>query len=146
MSKTGVAEMFWQSIVPNLSALPPITDLDESVALLKVTYPTLITLSRLWHSETPKRMELLDKVVRDGFIQAMLFSSDKLKVVDVEFDSLNLLIEEMGIYFVKHLKVRLTYHTLIGSMSPRLSHLFSQIPLRAIIPRNSSRLSGPSNS
>ena len=73
--------------------------------LLRVTYPTLILLSRLWHTELAKRMALLDKVVREGFVHAMLFSGDKLKIVEVELESLNLLVEEMGIYFVKHLKV-----------------------------------------
>jgi len=107
LAKTGITEVFWQAISPNLSALPPITDLNESVALLSVTYPTLIALSRLWYTERVKRMFLLDKVVRDGFIHAMLFSADKLKVVAVEFQSLNLLIEEMDINFVKHLKVPL---------------------------------------
>ena len=83
------------------------TDLEDSVSLLKVTYPTLISLAKLWYPELPKRVYLLDKLVRDGVIYAMLFSSsEKLKVVQVELESLDLVIHEMGIYFVKHLKVR----------------------------------------
>ena len=40
----------------------------------------------------------------------MLYSSgEKLKVIQVELESLDLIIHEMGIYFVKHLKVTLTY-------------------------------------
>jgi hypothetical protein len=50
-------------------------------------------------------MSLLDKVIRDGFIQGMMFGGDKLKVAEVQLEALNLLVKEMGIYFVKHLKV-----------------------------------------
>lgn len=81
------------------------TDLEESVPLIRGTYPALITLAKLWHPSLPKRVVLLDKMVREGVIYAMLFSGDKLKLVHVELESLDLLIKEMGIYFVKHLKV-----------------------------------------
>ena len=108
LARSGLAEVIWMAIFPNLTSLPPVTDLDESVPLLRITYPTLISLARLWHPEILKRVSLLDKLVRDGVVYAMLFSSgEKLKVVQVELESLDLLINEMGIYFVKHLKVPL---------------------------------------
>lgn len=105
LAKTGLAEVIWTAIFPNLASLPPMTDLEESVSLIKVTYPGLIILARLWHPSLQKRITLLDKVVREGVIYAMLFSGDKLKLVQVELESLELLVKEMGIYFVKHLKV-----------------------------------------
>jgi hypothetical protein len=79
--------------------------MDVSVALLRSTYTTLVQLARLWYPSLPKRMSLLDKVVRDGFIQGMMFGGDKLKVAEVQLEALNRLVKEMGIYFVKHLKV-----------------------------------------
>ena len=106
LARTGLAEVIWTAISPNLTSLPPVTNLEESVPLLRITYPTLISLARLWYQDLSKRVSLLDKLVRDGVIYAMLFSSgEKLKVVQVELESLVLLIHEMGIYFVKHLKV-----------------------------------------
>ena len=93
------------AVFPNLASLPPITDLEESVSLIRVTYLTLITLAKLWHPSLPKRVALLDKVIREGVIYAMLFSGDKLKLAQVELECLDLLVKEMGIYFVKHLKV-----------------------------------------
>ena len=105
LAKTGLTEVIWSAIFPNLTSLPPITDLEDSVALLRVTYPTLITLAKLWHPSLPERIPLLDRMVREGVIYAMLFSGVKLKVVEVELESLESLIHEMSIYFVKHLKV-----------------------------------------
>ena len=112
LARIGLAEVIWTAVFPNLTSLPPTTDLEESVPLLRVTYPTLLRLARLWHPDLSKRVSLLDKLVRDGFIYAMLYSSgDKLKVVQIELESLDLIIHEMGIYFVKHLKVNPPSHS-----------------------------------
>jgi hypothetical protein len=92
-------------MTPNLSSLPPITDLQDSVALLRVTYTALIHLAKLWKPSLSTRIPLLDKVLHDGVIQGMLFSADKLQVAQVQLAALDSLIKEMGIYFVKHLKV-----------------------------------------
>lgn len=108
LTMTGLAEVIWSAMVPNLSSLPPVTDLNESVALLRVTYPTLIALAKLWYPNLASRTHLLDKLIRDGVIYSMLYSSsEKIQVVEVELESLNLLVQEMDIYFVKHLKVEL---------------------------------------
>lgn len=95
----------WEAIIPNLSSLPPIIDLEVAVPLLMTTYATLLQLARLWYPSLSRRMLLLDKLVRDGFIQGMLFGGDKLKVAEVELKALDRLVKEMGIYFAKHLKV-----------------------------------------
>ena len=101
--------------MPNLTALPPITDLKDSVTLLRVTYISLISLTRLWYPSPYKRARLLDKLVRDGVIYGMMFQGDKLEVACVELESLALIINEMGIFFVKHLQVIYTLSTLIFS-------------------------------
>ena len=94
-----------------------------------MTYPALITVAKLWHPSLPQRIPLLDRVVRDGVIYAMLFSGVKLKVVEVELESLESLIYEMDIYFVKHLKVGQSGSLLI------LAHY----PNHLIYPRQSPR-------
>ena len=101
----GLTEVVWEAAIPNLSSLPPIIDLEVSVPLLRITYTTLVQLAQLWHPHLQRLTSLLDKVVRDGFIQGMVFGGDKLKVAEVELEALDLLVKEMGIYFVKHLKV-----------------------------------------
>jgi hypothetical protein len=116
LTKTGLAEVIWTAIAPNLSSLPPITDLQDSVALLQVTYKALIQLGRLWHVSLPKRVPLLDQIVRDGVIQGMLFSGDKLQVAQVQLEALDSLVKEMGIYFAKHLKVCALHSLLMPSM------------------------------
>jgi Tti2 family len=107
LAKIGLVEVIWTAVIPNLASLPPVTDLDESVVLVRATYPTLIKLSKLWHPSLPKRVQLLDKLVRDGVIYAMSFCGDQLRIAQVELEALELLVNEMGIYFVKHLKVAL---------------------------------------
>jgi Tti2 family len=105
LAKTGLAEVLWTAAIPNLSSLPPITEIDEAVQVLKCAYPTLIKLARLWYPTLAKRLSLFDKLVRDGVLYGLLFARKTLRVAEVELDSLLLLIDEMGIYFVKHLKV-----------------------------------------
>ena len=111
LAKTGLAEVIWTALIPNLSSLPPVTDLQESVTLIKTSYPALIKLSKLWYASLPKRVPLLDKLVRDGVIYAMVFSGDKIRIAEVELEALELLVNEMGIYFVKHLKVFPMFNT-----------------------------------
>jgi Tti2 family len=106
LEKTGLGDALWKAVFPNLLYLPPVTDVNESVELLEVTYPTLIKLSRIWHPQLSARQTLLDSLVRDGVIYGMMYAGDTLRVTKVELESLRQLIQEMGIYFVKHLKVR----------------------------------------
>jgi Tti2 family len=108
LAKTGLAEVFWTATVPNLSSLPPITEIDESTEILKYTYPTLIKLAKLWYPTLTKRIPLLDNLVRDGVLYGMLFAGKTLKVAEAELQSLLLVINEMGIHFVKHLKVHIS--------------------------------------
>jgi Tti2 family len=105
LARTGLSEVFWTAMLPNLSSVPPVTDIDDSVSLLRVTYPTMIKLAKIWYPSPPQRAVPLDTLVRDGVIYGMMFAGDKLKVAQVELDALDLLVREMGIYFVKHLKV-----------------------------------------
>ena len=105
LARTGLAEVIWTALIPNLSSLPPVTDMEDSLPLLRATYGALVVLARLWHPSVPNRMTFLDRVVRDGFLQGMLFAGHKIKVVQVQLESLGLLVREMGIYFVKHFKV-----------------------------------------
>jgi hypothetical protein len=107
LAKTGLAEVFWTAVIPNMSSLPPITEIDESTEVLKHTYPTLIKLAELWYPALEKRIPLFDELVRDGVLYGMLFAGKTLRVAEVELRSLLLLVKEMGIYFVKHLKVHL---------------------------------------
>jgi Tti2 family len=107
LAKTGLAEVLWTAAIPNLSSLPPITEIDESTQVLKYTYLGLIKLAKLWYPAVVNRLPLFDKLVRDGVLYGMLFASKTLRVAEVELDSLLMLIHEMGIHFVKHLKVLL---------------------------------------
>lgn len=137
LARTGLGEVIWTALIPNLSSLPPVTEMEDSLPLLRATYTASVTLARLWRPSLPERMALLDRLVRDGFIQGMLFAGDKIKVVQVQLESLDLLVREMGIYFVKHLKVSPFKGTrLMNSISYQSSHLSSQIPWEVITHHN----------
>jgi hypothetical protein len=108
LAKTGLAEVIWSAVIPNFTSLPPITEIEESAQVLKHTYAALLKLAKLWYPSLTERMPLLDKMVRDGVLYGILFAGKNLKVAEVELDSLRLIINEMGIYFVRHLKVSAT--------------------------------------
>jgi hypothetical protein len=136
LAKTGLAEVIWSALFPNLASLPPITDLEESLVLIKATYPALIKLSKLWHPSLSERIYLLDKLVRNGVIYAITFTGDKLQLAQIELEALESIIDEMGIYFVKHLKVSPLNFILTFSMLFHLFHLSLRIRLDRIIHPN----------
>jgi len=139
LARTGLAEVLWTAVVPNFSSLPPITEIDESVQVLKHTYTTLIKLAKLWHPSLTTRIPLFDKMVRDGVLYGMLFAGKNLKVAEVELDSLRLIIIEMGIHFVRHLKVPLAMDCIADKSTCFPCYLRSlQIHSGVIILHNSS--------
>jgi len=139
LANTGLAEVLWTAVVPNLSSLPPITEIDESAQVLKHTYTALIKLAKLWHASLTKRIPLFDKMVRDGVLYGMLFAGKNLKVAEVELDSLQLIIVEMGVHFVRHLKVPLALSS-TADKSTFFPCCLRSLRIRsgAIIPNNSS--------
>ena len=109
LQRTGLGEVFEQAVLPILSHLPTLTPMDESRRLLNQAYPTLIALARTrFPSErnTDKRLKCLDKMVREGVERGCVFAGEYPDIIADLMEQLALLFDEMGIYAVKHLKVR----------------------------------------
>ncbi|KAI5815111.1 hypothetical protein BZA77DRAFT_282650 [Pyronema omphalodes] len=104
LKRTGLAPVFWDAVLATLSYLPPLTPVSEAVPLLKAAYRCLIQLSKAREKELKKRALLLDTVVRDGILRGFRFADKFVDIVKVLVESLADVIEEMGVYFVKHLK------------------------------------------
>lgn len=114
LSRTGLSEVLEEALMPCLGYLPSLTPEDESVNLLSEAYPALIALSRTMDDQNknknqilgfpPRRIQLLDTVVRKGILTAYTYCSENINVVEVLLRSLTLVVDELGIESVKHLK------------------------------------------
>lgn len=105
LERTGLVPVFWDAVMPCLSSLPPLTPTAHSIPLLRASYGCLLFLTRAREkANIRKRVELLDQLVRDGFLRGVKFADDNVHVVTVMTEKLERIIEEMGIWAVKHLK------------------------------------------
>lgn len=98
--------------MPTLLFLPSLTPADESVRLLRPAYSALFTLAEVCFptsEEEPKKIRLFDRIMRHGILQGFLHSRDDVKIVEVLLEELTALVQFMGIYATKHLKVRVIF-------------------------------------
>ena len=128
LARTGLGDVIEEAVMPCLSYLPTLTAEDESVTLLSAAYPTLIALSRVRYLDSPstsktqrktpgsssrdgflstpkdRKIHFLDTLVRQGVLSGFAHASDHVRVAETLFTHLVMLINELGIEFVKHLK------------------------------------------
>ncbi|KAJ2905476.1 uncharacterized protein MKZ38_005352 [Zalerion maritima] len=125
LAETGLGQVFTDAVMPTLSYLPGLTPADESVQLLKPAYSNLVVLSRKLYPEARYSAEkgcYLDRVLRDGVFTGYDHSKEHVKVAEVLVNASMEIVEEMGIYSIKHLKI-LQY--LFNMYSPILDDPFS---------------------
>lgn len=107
LTRTGLGPVMWDAVIPSLLALPPLTPQLHSIPLLHASYETLLYLSRSMTVNKPTQKEkakLLDKVIRDGILNGMRFAGERVYVAQTLMVELSIVIEEMGIWAVRHLK------------------------------------------
>jgi hypothetical protein len=104
LQRTGLAPVFWDAVLPCLSYLPPLTPTPESVPLLKAAYTCLLSLARAREVNARKRSALLDILVREGFLRGLSFADEHILVIVVIVSALSQIVEEMGVWAVRHLK------------------------------------------
>lgn len=117
LERTGLGEVFEEALMPCLTHLPTLTPENESIELLRVVYPGLLALSGVRYPKVPpagskstelglerQRIKFLDSVVRKGVVYEFLHCSQYPRLISVLFDHLALLLNELGIESVKHLK------------------------------------------
>jgi hypothetical protein len=107
LKRTGLAPVFWDALMPTLMFLPPLTPLEEALPLLRAAYETLIQLANTREPEPGRqRSELLDRVMREGVERGISFSGEKVQVSEVLMEAVEKLVLDMGVWAVRHLKVR----------------------------------------
>lgn len=115
LKRTGLGPVFEEALMPCLTYLPPLTNPQDSVQLLPAVYDALTNLAATRYPAATKtsesnlplpaeRVVSLDAVVRKGVIYGYTHASQHPAIVIMLFHNLTLLINQLGIEFVKHLK------------------------------------------
>ncbi|RDW80823.1 hypothetical protein BP5796_05521 [Coleophoma crateriformis] len=121
LKQTGLGQVFEEAITPTLTYLPNLTPLKESLQLLGPAYNALYALADAQYSpeDTGLKMKFLDRVMREGVLQAYSHSSEHVQIVELLVKETNILIKKMGIHAVKYLK------DILSILSTILSNPFS---------------------
>jgi len=115
IAKTGLGQVFEEALMPCLGYLPTLTPEEEAIPLLSAVYPALVALSKSAYTPTQstrtppeslkeQRIAFLDTVVRRGILAAYSHCPERVKIVEVLLGNLIILLNELGIESVKHLK------------------------------------------
>lgn len=110
LHRTGLGEVFQDSLMPCLSYLPTLTPEEESVRLLSAVYPALLTLIQRRYA-TPsedgerQRIKALDKILRVGILHGYAHAGENVTIATLLVSKISDLVNQMGIVSVKHLKV-----------------------------------------
>ena len=110
LERTGLGEVFQDSLMPCLSYLPTLTPEDESVRLLSAVYPALLTLVRRRFAKSSedgerKRVKALDKILRVGILHGYAHAGDNVTIATLLVSQISGIVDQMGMATVKHLKV-----------------------------------------
>ncbi|KAK3318567.1 hypothetical protein B0H66DRAFT_243527 [Apodospora peruviana] len=110
---TGLAQVFEEAVFPTLSYLPSLTPENDSVQLLVPAFEALRCLARKQSTAAAKsgvtagkekENMMLGKVLREGVFPAYFHAKDHVRIVEVLCQQTGLIIGQMGIHAVKHLK------------------------------------------
>ncbi|KAK3353539.1 hypothetical protein B0T25DRAFT_214675 [Lasiosphaeria hispida] len=109
LRNAGLSQVFEDAIFPTLSYLPTLTPEDESVQLLDPAFEVLLCLADMLETTTASgatnhKMKLLDKMLREGVFSAYFHAKVHVHIVELLYRQLALILNQMGIYAVKHLK------------------------------------------
>ncbi|KAL8399587.1 hypothetical protein RB594_000110 [Gaeumannomyces avenae] len=103
LAATGLAAVFRDAVFPTLLFLPRSTPEAESLRLQEPAYAALVALSRVGGKDGPD-LALLDKALRDGVFTGFFYARDYIRVVEVLVRHAGLIVDEMKVHAVKHLK------------------------------------------
>ncbi|KAL9122692.1 MAG: hypothetical protein Q9187_000748 [Circinaria calcarea] len=107
LHRTGLGDVFHDALMPCLSYLPTLTPEDESLRLLGAVYPTLLILIRAKNPEEDSRklrLRSLDRILRTGVLRGYSHAGEYVRIGEMLVDKIADLVNEMGIWSVKHLK------------------------------------------
>ena len=109
LERTGLGEVFEDAVMPCLTYLPTLTEESESLRILGAAYPALIQLALVRFPDDKKhaaRIKALDRVLRNGVVKGYTHAGDHVKIAELFVQQITRLVNEMGIEFVRHLKVQ----------------------------------------
>ncbi|KAL8799824.1 MAG: hypothetical protein Q9182_005619 [Xanthomendoza sp. 2 TL-2023] len=112
LERSGLGEVFHNTLLPYLLYLPTLTPEEESLPLLNATYNTLITLTQsrfpasFPRSSTanPQKIQTLSAIFRYGILKSHTHIGENVRVCELLMRKSANLVPAMGIHSVKHLK------------------------------------------
>ncbi|KAL8789288.1 MAG: hypothetical protein Q9213_001211 [Squamulea squamosa] len=107
LERSGLGEVFHDTLMPYLLFLPSLTPEEESIPLLNATYDTLLSLTLVRYAtpeSRPWKNKTLDAVFRYGILKGYTHAGEKVRIAEVLMKKSTNLVNAMGIYSVKHLK------------------------------------------
>ncbi|KAI4110740.1 MAG: hypothetical protein LQ339_001014 [Xanthoria mediterranea] len=107
LERSGLGEVFHDTLMPYLLFLPPLTPEEESIPLLNATYDAVLalTMTRFDTTESkPQKVKTLDAIIRYGIFKGYTHAGEKVKIAELLLMKSADLVNAMGIYCVKHLK------------------------------------------
>lgn len=117
---TGLDSVLADAVFPTLLFLPRLTPEKESLQLLAPAYTALLGLASAAAASAGSKMQrgngglppkaaadLLDRMLRDGIYAGYFHASEHIRIVEELVRQAGRIIEAMGVYAVKHLKVHI---------------------------------------
>ena len=108
IERTGLGEVFQEALTPCLLYLPELTPEPESLQLLSVVYPTLLSLVRTRFADTRdqrSKQKALDHIFRYGILKGYAQAGENVRIAEFLMRNMTNLMNEMGISSSSHLKV-----------------------------------------
>ncbi len=108
LERTGLGDIFENAAMPCLMSLPSLTEEADSLQLLKAAYPALISLALVrfpGEKHQPARVKALDKILRNGILKGYAYAGEHIKIAELFVSEMAVLVNELGVESVKHLKV-----------------------------------------
>lgn len=109
LHQTGLGSVFHAALFPSLHHFPPLTPEPDSLTIIGATYPALLALVRVLNptkADKMAKMSQLDKILRDGVFKGYALVGENVRIAEMLLRQMTILVIEMGIECVKHLKVR----------------------------------------
>ena len=108
LERTGLGEIFENAVMPCLMCLPSLTEEAESLELLKAAYPSLMSLALVRFPDEKHqaaKVKALDKILQNGLLKGYAQAGEHVKIGKLLVNEMAILVTELGIDSVKHLKV-----------------------------------------
>ena len=108
LERTGLDQVFEDTLKPYLLYLPSLTPEEESLLLLDAVYLALLALARARHNEArhqQKKQKALNSIFRCGILKGYTIAGENVRIATFLIQKMEELIKDMGVASCQHLKV-----------------------------------------